>query len=285
MPFPMSDVVIVIPCYNEEARLAVDAYKAFLLENTMNLLFVDDGSSDGTLMVLERLQSNFPAQVQVLHLDKNMGKAEAVRRGIMQVCEGKGTNIVGFMDADLSTPFEEIGYFLGGFANKKIEFVFGSRIARIGARIKRYNYRHYFGRVVATLVSVYLKIPIYDSQCGAKFFHTDFAVHVFRQPFVSRWLFDVEIFRRIALLGIDVENCALELPLRTWIEKGGSKIALKDYLKLPFEFYKIIHYYNSRRIKAYIYQAKAGAPQLRIIVQKEIEHAAQIKGNALNEDD
>lgn len=245
----MSTTTIVIPCYNEETRMPLQEYRRFLFNNPINILFVNDGSMDQTMFVLEGLKKEFPSQVNILSLPKNVGKAEAVRRGILATEDLELNDIIGFMDADLSTPLEEINYFLGEFGNSKIQFVFGSRISRIGAKIIRFHHRHYFGRMIATLVSTYLHIPIYDSQCGAKFFHVGFARKLFMDPFVSRWLFDVEIFRRIALLDINVKDCSLELPLHTWIEKGGSKIGFKDYLRLPFEFYKIVyHYINKKKI-------------------------------------
>ena len=242
----MLRVAIVIPCYNEASRINQEAFRAFLATQPFNIIFVNDGSKDDTLSVLKNIQAEFPTQVHIINLEQNRGKAEAVRRGVLKVACIGNYDIVGFMDADLSTPFRELKYFIEAFEDEHKPFVFGSRISRIGARIKRYSYRHYLGRVIATAISIYLHIPIYDSQCGAKFFYPDFAKRVFREPFVSRWLFDVEIFRRIALDGLDVETCALELPLHTWIEQGDSKLGLKDILRLPFEFYRIFRHYSRK---------------------------------------
>jgi glycosyltransferase involved in cell wall biosynthesis len=243
----MPQVTIIIPCYNEETRLPLHDYRQFLSEYQGQLVFVNDGSTDRTLDVLKELQKDFSLHVNILHLKKNMGKAEAVRRGILEASSDENIDIVGFMDADLSTPFEETGYFLDAFRDARFKMVFGSRISRIGANIQRFHTRHYFGRILATLVSIYLMIPIYDSQCGAKFFHAGFAKKLFAEPFVSRWLFDVEIFRRIALYGLNVEECCYELPLHTWIEKGDSKLVMRDYIQLPLEFYRIINHYLDKR--------------------------------------
>jgi dolichyl-phosphate beta-glucosyltransferase len=157
------------------------------------------------------------------------------------------TDIVGYLDADLSTPLEEMNDFDAIFKKRNVDMVFGSRISRIGSHIQRFNYRHYFGRTIATLISLYLKIPIYDSQCGAKFFHKELAKEIFNEPFISRWLFDVELFRRIQLSGRDIEHCCWELPLDTWIEKGDSKIKVKDLLKLPVEFMRIVRHYGKKK--------------------------------------
>jgi dolichyl-phosphate beta-glucosyltransferase len=239
----MPRIIIIIPCFNEENRLPKPEYRRFLFNNNIEMLFVNDGSTDNTLYVLNELKKEFAAQVQILTLPKNAGKAEAVRRGVLATGKLDKRDIIGFMDADLSTPLEEIGYFINEFRDTNIQFVFGSRFSRIGAHITRFHHRHYFGRFVATLVSLYLGIPVYDSQCGAKFFHAGLARKLFMDPFVSRWLFDVEIFRRIALLDMKVAECSLELPLHTWVEKGGSRISFNDYLNLPLEFFKIIRHY------------------------------------------
>lgn len=248
----MKQATIVIPCYNEAHRLPEQEYRKFIFNNPgMDIIFVNDGSTDKTFAVLDRLRSEFPSQILIVHLDKNAGKAEAVRRGMLASDILDKRAIIGFMDADLSTPFEEITYFLNEFRNPRIHFVFGSRFSRIGAQIIRFHHRHYFGRIVATLISLYLRLPIYDSQCGAKFFHIGFARKLFMEPFVSRWLFDVELFKRISLLGLHVDECALELPLHTWIEKGGSKISFGDYWRLPNEFFKILRHYLNKKQDQY----------------------------------
>lgn len=237
------NAVIVIPCYNESRRLPIAEYESFLDQNKDQIVFVNDGSTDGTIQILEGIQHKYPLQVSILNLKKNVGKAEAVRIGILTACRDIESGIVGYMDADLATPFEEVSNIKQAFSITSYRMVFGSRILRIGANIHRFHTRHYLGRVMATLVSIYLNIPIYDSQCGAKFFEPSIAKELFKTPFVSRWLFDVEIFKRIILSGNVIDECCYELPLHTWIEKGGSKISLWDFIKLPVEFMRIFKYY------------------------------------------
>lgn len=261
----MSFVTIVVPCYNEAGRLRSSEYRRFLGANPARLLFVNDGSTDRTLAVLEELRVQFPDKVAILDLPQNQGKAGAVRQGILHAASEAGVGFVGFMDADLSTPLEETRYFLRVFRQPEIEFVFGSRISRIGARIERFHYRHYFGRIIASAISMYLRLPIYDSQCGAKFFRPGLAMTVFREPFVSKWLFDVEIFKRIAYTGRVVEDCSLELPLRTWIEKGQSKLGMRDLSRIPLEFWKIMRRYRHYHRTAVTGAASAVAAAAPII--------------------
>lgn len=240
-------MTVIIPCYNEAARIGIEDYRAFLATEPITIIFVNDGSTDATSLVLEGLRQEFPKQVRILSLFRNGGKAAAVRQGMLKAAYAGDTDIIGFMDADLSTPLEEINSIDYAFRRRNVDMVFGSRISRIGSHIDRFAYRHYFGRVIATFISLYLRIPIYDSQCGAKFFHKELAKEIFQEPFISRWLFDVELFRRIQLSGRDIESCCWELPLDTWIEKGDSKLGIKDFMKLPFEFYRIFWHYKGRK--------------------------------------
>ena len=98
--------------------------------------------------------------------------------------------------------------------------LFGSRIARSGAYVRRSVLRHYLGRIFVTLVDLCLGIRLYDSQCGAKLFRTEVADKVFREPFLSLWIFDLEIVLR---LGTDE---IVEVPLQQWIDVPGSKVKL-----------------------------------------------------------
>lgn len=266
----MENITIIIPCYNEEKRLPVKDYYSFLLNYNGKMVFVNDGSSDKTLKVLAYIKRDFPGKVSILHLRKNVGKSEAIRRGILERTTSLPNDIIGFMDADLSTPFDEVYYFMDALQKSHFKLIFGSRIARIGANIYRFHARHYFGRVVATAISIYLGIPIYDSQCGAKFFRADFAHQVFSEPFVSRWLFDVEIFKRILQSDTKVDEVCYEMPLHTWIEKGGSKLTIHDVIKLPFEFYKIANYYMDKENKMDLYSLYQDYRKPSFLIQEKL---------------
>ena len=77
-------MVLVVPCYNEAHRLNVDAFRNFQLAgHQIQFCFVNDGSVDGTLRMLESLRTEDPSRYAVLDLSRNGGKAEAVRRGVV----------------------------------------------------------------------------------------------------------------------------------------------------------------------------------------------------------
>ena len=152
---------------------------------------------------------------------------------------------IAFLDADLSTSLESC-WALAKKINTSTKFVFGSRIKKIDNRIERRWYRFLVGRVIATFISQMLQLSVYDTQCGCKVFKPEIASLAFKEPFLSRWLFDVEVFYRLKnLYGTEqLQEFSKEIPLDSWVDKGDSKISLSygfwvwiDLLTL-YRFYK-----------------------------------------------
>ena len=240
--------VLVIPCYNEERRLPVDELSAFALPGLrVELLLVNDGSRDGTLRLLQSLAAKDPGRFSVLDLERNSGKAEAVRRGFVAAME-RSPDLVGFWDADLATPLSELPGFLEVFAARpEIEMVFAARVRLLGRSISRNPRRHYVGRVGATLISSSLGLAVYDTQCGAKVFRVNDSLReIFSRPFLSRWIFDVEIIARLVRQrGRDAAARAIyELPIRSWHDVKGSKVRSTDFLRALKDLWKIHRAYR-----------------------------------------
>jgi glycosyltransferase involved in cell wall biosynthesis len=224
---------IVIPCYNEEHRLPGSEFRRFVTSNPFHFVFVNDGSRDGTSGVLAALQQFCPERVQVLDEKVNRGKAEAVRLGICFAIE-RGYDYVGFWDADLATPLREIPSFVEMLQSRpEIDMVFGARVKLLGRHVERKPARHYLGRVFATFVSTMLGLPIYDTQCGAKLFRVGaLGAVLFGEPFLTRWIFDVEIIARyIGQVGpAAAAEGIYEYPLDTWVDVDGSKVKGGDFV-------------------------------------------------------
>ena len=127
------ELALVVPCYNEAARLDAEAFLRFVSSHAgVQLVFVDDGSVDATLETLERMRAATPAQVTVVRNAVRRGKGEAVRAGILASLS-RNPALIGFLDADLSTPIEAIDDFLGLLRQRPdIEFVLGSRVMLMG---------------------------------------------------------------------------------------------------------------------------------------------------------
>jgi dolichyl-phosphate beta-glucosyltransferase len=239
-------LALVVPCYNEAARLDPEAFLRFAATHpTIRLLMIDDGSDDGTPEILERMRAASPGSVEVFQKSARSGKAEAVRTGILAGIERRA-GLVGFLDADLSTPLGAIDDFLAVLRERPaVEFVLGSRVMLMGRDIKRKATRHYLGRVFATAASHALDLPVYDTQCGAKILRVNAqTATLFAAPFRSTWVFDVELIARYLRLPVAPGEPArrdrlYELVLPEWHDKPGSKLRWHDFARAVVDLWYI----------------------------------------------
>jgi glycosyltransferase involved in cell wall biosynthesis len=228
-------IALVVPCYNEEKRLNLDLFAKYASAD-LHFFFVDDGSKDKTAEMIETYcrKNSF---MHLIRLSPNGGKAEAVRRGLLQVpqiLKLSDTDWVGFWDGDLATPLFEVSNMLhySEFYGGVVESIWASRIYRLGSVIRRSPLRHYLGRGFATLIAMLLKVESYDSQCGAKLFQAKLLHKAFDEKFLSNWIFDVEILLR--LKGHNI----IEYPVREWQDVPGSKV--KVLREIPRVFRDIL---------------------------------------------
>jgi dolichyl-phosphate beta-glucosyltransferase len=250
------DLVLVVPCYNEATRLQAPAFLDFVARRPfVRLLFVDDGSVDGTMAVLERMALEASAGIRAMRLPRNQGKAEAVRRGLLEALDGNPA-LVGFWDADLSTPLSAITDFLSVAAKfPDLDVILGSRVLLMGRDIRRKTSRHYLGRVFATAASLALDLPVYDTQCGAKVFRANDALRrVLAAPFRSPWIFDVEILARYLAIpvadGGGLRSSRIyELTVPAWHDVPGSKLKAFDFIRSIAELVAIWRDRRSGRIR------------------------------------
>lgn len=216
----MQKALIIVPCYNEAARLNIEAFKQYA--NRYYFLFVNDGSTDGTAALINQ---HATPKLLLLDLPKNQGKAEAVRQGFLHVATLPANNDidwVGFWDADLATPLTEIDNFFKyreTFA-PDAEAILGSRFKRLGSNVKRSVKRHFLGRLFATAVDNLFHLGCYDTQCGAKLFKKKLIPVFASEPYISSWAFDVELLIRLKRHGAKM----VEYPLIYWEDVAGSKL-------------------------------------------------------------
>jgi len=260
---------IVVPCYNEAARLRVDAFRRFAADvPSVRFVFVNDGSTDETSLVLGRLVAAAPDRFECINQDYNRGKAEAVRTGILHAIRRAG-RYAGYWDADLATPLEEIPRFIDALETRPDrDICFGARVQLLGRSIRRQTHRHYVGRAFATVASFALRLPIYDTQCGAKLFRVTSATRaLFAEPFLGKWTFDIEIIARLTQL------CAVnrwkqpgdliyELPLDEWHDIAGSHVGPTDLVQALIEIARIRRRYLKRSIStdAFVVTPTASGP-------------------------
>lgn len=245
----MSNIWIVVPCYNEAKRLPRDSFLSFIGNAPeVNVCFVNDGSTDSTLDVINAIRYEAPeGRVDVIEQPRNLGKAEAVRKGMMHCADKREAQYLGYWDADLATGLDEVLAMAGKLdRHGELVMITGCRIKRLGVHIDRHGMRHLIGRSFATAASWVLGLPVYDTQCGAKLLRVDISRDIFNSPFISGWIFDVEVFARVRDI-IGADECLeriFEMPLHKWIDVEGSKIRLHHWFRAPLDLLKIYFSYR-----------------------------------------
>lgn len=240
-------VLCIIPCYNEEFRLKTESFIQFEENNpNIHFLFVDDGSQDSTSILIQELCHKMTNSASLI-LNKNVGKGEAIRSAVLAYRDNlKKYEFIGYWDADLSTPLDELNDLLAVIQkNKNIKFIMGTRFARLGAHIVRKRSRHYLGRLFATVVSILIREPVYDTQCGAKLIASSHVMQLFKDKFISKWLFDVELIIRCKMFYPNYHEMIFEHPLTKWNDVAGSKLRFKDFLRAPMELLSIWNAYRN----------------------------------------
>jgi CheY-like chemotaxis protein len=237
---------VVIPCYNEETRLKAKEFANFVKNNHGYLLcFVNDGSKDNTLLVLKEFENENQESVIVYDCEKNGGKAEAVRLGILELLKDQSLDYIGFLDADLSTNFDDFVDLAKTISGSNYKLVAGSRINRMGANIIKQSSRGIISKTINFIIRKILGMEFQDTQCGAKIMKREVAENIFNTPFYTRWIFDVEIFLRMKrFYGAEkIQSLISEQPLKRWVHEDGSKLSMKDSIKIIGQLYTIYSKY------------------------------------------
>lgn len=248
-------VGVVIPCYNEEERLLSEEFITYIDKNSgYHLCFVNDGSKDKTLEVLKQLQKGREDFITVYDCEKNGGKAEAVRLGMLHMAKKEDLDYIGFLDADLSTDLADFDDLVKTIETTDFKIVSGSRISRMGANITKESARKIISLTINFIIRKILKMDFKDTQCGAKIFRKDVINIAFGEKFVTQWIFDVEIFKRMSIhFGLKEAKAMLcEQPLKRWIHADGSKLSMKDSVKIVAQLGQIAWVYRNKKNHAII---------------------------------
>jgi CheY-like chemotaxis protein len=238
---------VVIPCYNEAERLLSDDFKKFVHKNLgYHLCFVNDGSKDNTLEVLQELRKGNEDHISIYDCEKNGGKAEAVRLGMLHLAKQSQFDYIGFLDADLSTNFNDFQDLVTTISTSKYKIVSGSRMSRMGADIAKESARAIISKTINLIIRKTLGMEINDTQCGAKIMTKEIVEKTFQKKFLTRWLFDVEIFMRMKkVYGLEESKKLIcEKPLNRWVHVDGSKLSFKDSFKIIGQIGQIAVHYN-----------------------------------------
>lgn len=221
------ELSLVIPAYNEAERLpaTLGQIKAYFESGPLSLevIVVDDGSTDGTPHVVQGWIDEFQRSgipLRLLRNPGNRGKGFSVRHGFL---ESAGT-VVLFSDADLSTPLPETPRIVQPILADEFDVVFGSRDlpeSRIG--VHQSLFRELAGRIFNRVMRLVTGLPFSDTQCGFKGFHRERLESVFRRQRIDGFAFDVEILFLAKKAGARLK----EIPV-VWNHVEGSKVGLNS---------------------------------------------------------
>jgi glycosyltransferase involved in cell wall biosynthesis len=234
----MQKVAIIIPCYNEALRLQPSSYTSFLTNHPdVVIFFVDDGSKDGTIKILQGIAKVATLQVKIISNQKRKGKAYSIRKGLIEAMKVR-FSYYGYVDADLSAPLNEFYRLYMIAVNEGKDFILGSRIKILNADIYRSFFRHIVGRSIATIIDWKFRLGIYDTQCGCKIFSYQIIPIVTGQPFKTKWFFDVEIL--VLIKKNSLLKKGSEIPLLEWKNVGRSKIGILNFPLVAKELFILL---------------------------------------------
>lgn len=258
-------LTIVLPAYNEEARLpsALDELFGYLehphremlpggLPADIGVLVVDDGSSDRTPDVV-RARPEYARGALELLVVPHGGKGAAVRAGMLAA---RG-DIVVFADADMATPPEELVPLLA--ALQDADAAYGSRIQPDGSDMRQSQpgWRRALGKTFHLLASIWVVGPVEDTQCGFKGFRREVAQDVFARQQVLSIVFDVEIIFLVRRRGYR----HAVVPIR-WADRRGSRMhpGLRLALRVAWDLFRIPLLHRGVRKAAIHAGARNGSP-------------------------
>ena len=243
MTQPPPRLSVIIPAYNEEARIraSLERLRDYFAGPTASaggaeIVVVDDGSTDGTAAIVEAFAAGGgrgAVAFRLLRNGVNRGKGYSIKHGVLL----SAGSFVLLSDTDFSTPIEELPRLLRLVESEGYGIAFGSR-GLPDSRVETHQpaWRETMGRCFNLLVRALTGLPYRDTQCGFKVMRREAVLPLFRAARVERFAYDVEILYLARLAGVR----AIEVPV-IWRNALGSKVnALFDSSDMLKDIVKVV---------------------------------------------
>ncbi|MGA2179601.1 MAG: dolichyl-phosphate beta-glucosyltransferase [Verrucomicrobiota bacterium] len=220
MPDP--SLLLLIPAYNEERRIepVLRDYAQFFGKNysgKFQLVVVLNGCTDNTIGVVRRVAAEFPAVLRVLEFKEPIGKGGALIEGLKLASFG---DLIGYVDADGATPpraFLDLIRHIGD-----ADCVVGSRwLPDSVIHQSQTGDRRFASRVFHTIVQLFFRLNIHDTQCGAKVMKREAVEKIHSNLRIADMAFDINLLVSLKRAGFRIREVPTE-----WTDKAGSKVHL-----------------------------------------------------------
>ena len=226
----ISSLSVIIPIFNEEKRIieSLKMIKKFLTKIKkkikIQIIFVDDGSVDNSILLLEKFLIKNNINNKIIKLKKNLGKGAALKAGVLK----SDYKWILTCDLDMSvTLYEVLKWLKNKYINNNYKIYFGSRKhsdSIVNAKI----YRKILGNFFRFIVKFFLKINMNDTQCGYKLYKREIAKKIFKKLTTNKFEHDLEIILNAKKFNYYIK----ELPVK-WTHKSNSKLnVFTDSIKM-----------------------------------------------------
>jgi len=190
------------------------------------------------------MESHKYYKIKLIVNDVNLGKAESLRRGLIEAMSDRDNEIIAFTDGDLATPPQEILRFLSHVLLVKRHAYLGVR-AKNCDQVKTTHFRKVQGEIFNGLSKSLLRLDLKDPQCGMKAFRVSPSLRdVVNTPFVNEWLFDLEMLLRLKVT--ESSFSYKEISLDEWNHKRESKVKISDPIVILLSLFRLRHTYLSK---------------------------------------
>ncbi len=237
-------ICLIVPLYNESNRINIPEYETFLRTNdAVKIVFVNDASTDNTLQILTTLKNKYPLQVEELTNTTNLGKGEAIRKGMIHALLKSDSPHLGFIDADLSVPLNDLIHFSKVLDTSMACAALGVRDLSDTNHVKRTFFRKYLSYLFRYYVQIVFRFNISDTQCGAKIFKREIVEILYRKSFETRWLSDVELLLRLKNYclanRLSFSEQLIPISVTYYEDKTGSKFIFFELLRTTYDLIKL----------------------------------------------